>query len=135
MTSLASLGARLIVQSLDRLDTLTPIPQPVEGVTYAQKIDKAEARIDWTKPAALIDRQIRGLSPFPGAWCEIDGARVKLLNSELSTGTGEPGQHLGEFHIACGEGAVRVTEAQRQGKRPINAEDFLRGTPLPDMLT
>ena len=131
---LAALGARLIVKSLADLDSLSPTPQPETGVAYAAKIDKAEARIDWTKPAKAIDRQIRGLSPFPGAWCEIAGERVKLLNSEIDNGAGPPGTHLGEFRIACGTGAIKVTEAQRQGKRPMAAEDILRGMSLPDKL-
>ena len=129
---LAHLGARLIIQALTDLDSLAPTPQPEHGVTYAEKIDKAEARIDWAKPAEKIDRQIRGLSPFPGAWCEIAGERVKLLNSEPCPGDAPPGTHLGDFRIACGTGAIKVTEAQRQGKRPMSAQEFLRGLTLPE---
>ena len=131
---LSDLGALLIVRALARLHDLTPIPQPADGVTYAEKIDKAEARIDWTRPAAEIDRLIRGLSPFPGAWCDIRGERVKLLRCRLATGNGAPGTHLGGFRIACGEDTVQITEAQRQGKRPMAADDFLRGTDLPETL-
>jgi len=128
---LSDMGADLIVTALSRLDDLTARPQPDVGVTYASKIDKAEARIDWTRPAVEVDRLVRGLSPFPGAWCEIDGERVKLLRSKLCDGTGEPGQTLGGFRIACGEGAVEILQAQRQGKRPMSAEEFLNGTTLP----
>ncbi|QDY68180.1 methionyl-tRNA formyltransferase [Qingshengfaniella alkalisoli] len=131
---LSAMGARMIVEALSRLIELTPQPQPDNGVTYAKKIDKAEARIDWTRPASEVDRLIRGLSPFPGAWCEIDGERVKLLRSRLTDGVGSPGEVLSGFTIACGESAVEITEAQRQGKRPMNAEDILRGVQLPDRL-
>ena len=132
---LAAMGARLIAETLANLDDLTPRPQAGDGVTYARKIDKSEARIDWTRPASDIDRQIRGLSPFPGAWCDIRGERVKLLRSRVADGEGEPGQHLGGFRIACGQGAVQVLEAQRQGKRPMSAADLLRGLTLPERLT
>ncbi len=132
--TLSHLGAKLITQALDQLPNLTATPQPDDGVTYAQKIDKAEARIDWAKSAAQISRQIRGLSPFPGAWCEIDGERIKLLNAEITDTQAAPGTHLGNFCIACGENAVQITQAQRPGKRPMSPEDFLRGTPLPDKL-
>ena len=132
---LSALGAQLIVQALTSLETLTPTPQPETGVTYAQKIDKAEARINWTLPAKDVDRQIRGLSPFPGAWCEAGGERIKLLKSAVVEGNDPPGTHLGELQIACGNGAVQILEAQRQGKRPMNAEDFLRGIELPEILT
>ncbi|MDO5606400.1 MAG: methionyl-tRNA formyltransferase [Paracoccus sp. (in: a-proteobacteria)] len=130
---LAGMGADLIVDVLDRLP-LAAVPQPDEGVTYAAKIDKAEARIDWTRPATEIDRQIRGLSPFPGAWCDIAGERVKLLRARLTDGAGAPGQVLGGFRIACGEGAIEVLEAQRAGKRPMSAAEVLRGMSLPERL-
>jgi len=131
---LSAMGARLIVTALDRLPELAPEPQPEDGVTYAAKIDKAEARIDWTLPAAQVDRKIRGLSPFPGAWCEIGGERVKLLRSRLADGCGVPGQVLHGLSVACGEGAIEVLEAQREGKRALPAADFLRGAALPDRL-
>jgi methionyl-tRNA formyltransferase len=131
---LAALGARLIVTALDRLDALTPAPQPEAGVTYAAKIDKAEARVDWTRPAAEVDRLIRGLSPFPGAWTEVAGERIKLLRAGLADGTGAPGDVLHGFTIACGEGAVAVKEAQREGKRPMAADELLRGLTLPPRL-
>ncbi len=131
---LSDTGAALIVDALSRLDTLEPTPQARDGVTYAAKIDKAEARVDWTRPAVEVDRLIRGLSPFPGAWCEIAGERVKLLRSRLAKGLGAPGTVLEGLTIACGTGAVEVLEAQRQGKRAMVAEDFLRGMELPKAL-
>lgn len=131
---LSDMGARLIGTALDQLPTLPPTPQPDTGVTYAAKIDKAEARIDWTRPAIEVDRQIRGLSPFPGAWCMIGGERVKLLRSTLATGTGTPGQVLHGLTIACGTGAITITLAQREGKKPMTPDDFLRGFALPNHL-
>ena len=130
---LSTLGAKLILQALDRLP-LPAIPQAKDGVTYAAKIDKAEARVDFTKPAVEVDRLIRGLSPFPGAWTMVKGERVKLLRSRLVSGHGEPGQVLGGFTIACGTGAVEITEAQREGKRPMSAAEVLKGLVLPDRL-
>lgn len=131
---LSSMGAELIVQALSQLGELTPAPQPEDGVTYAAKIDKAEARVNWARSAIEVDQLIRGLSPFPGAWCEIAGERVKLLRSRLAKGSGAPGQHLGAFRIACGDAAVEILEAQRPGKRAMSADEFLRGMTLPDQL-
>jgi methionyl-tRNA formyltransferase len=131
---LSALGARLIVQALERLPDLVPQPQPAEGVTYAAKIDKAEARVDFSKPAVEVDRLIRGLSPFPGAWVDVRGERVKLLRSRLAQRAGVPGTVLDGFTIACGDGAVEITEAQREGKRPMPAAEVLRGLILPDRL-
>ncbi len=130
---LSAMGARLICKALESLP-LPAVPQAVEGVTYAAKIDKAEARVDFTKPAVEVDRLTRGLSPFPGAWVQVGGERVKLLRSRLADGQGAPGQVLGGFTIACGTGAVEVTEAQREGKRPMSADEVLRGLVLPDRL-
>ena len=130
---LSALGAAAIVRALAALP-LPAVPQAAEGVTYAAKIDKAEARIDWTRPAVEVDRQIRGLSPFPGAWCEIGGERVKLLRSRLAEGQGRPGEVLQGLTIACGQGAVEVLEAQREGKRPASARDILNGMQLPPVL-
>ena len=132
---LAALGAGLVVEALARLDSLVPEPQSGAGVTYAAKIDKAEARVDWTRPAAEVDRQIRGLSPFPGAWCQVAGERLKLLRSQVVAGDGPAGAVLGGFTIACGEGAVAILEAQREGRRPMPAAEILRGLALPDRLT
>jgi methionyl-tRNA formyltransferase len=130
---LAAMGAALITDVLDRLP-LPAVPQAEAGVTYAHKIDKAEARIDWTRPAAELDRQIRALSPFPGAWCMVGGERLKLLRSRVIAGKGAPGEVLSGFVIACGEGAIEVTEAQREGKRPMPAAEVLRGLTLPPRL-
>jgi methionyl-tRNA formyltransferase len=128
---LAALGARLIVEALARLDDLTPQPQPGAGVTCAAKIDKAEARVDWTRPAAEVDRLIRGLSPFPGAWSEIGGDRVKLLLSEPVEGAGAAGTVLDDqLAVACGAGAVRLLRLQRPGRAPADAPEFLRGFPI-----
>ncbi len=131
---LSALGAAMIAEALDRLDTLVPVPQPAEGITYAAKIDKAEARIDWTRPAAAVDRQIRGLSPAPGAWCLAGGERLRLLRSRVAEGAGVPGRVLGGFTVACGTGAVTVLEVQRAGRRPMPAAEALRGLTLPDRL-
>jgi methionyl-tRNA formyltransferase len=127
---LATLGARLIVQALAGIDSLIPEPQPETGVTYAARIDKAEARVDWSRPAVEIDRKIRGLSPFPGAWTELGGERVKLLQSGIADGAGPPGTMLDDrLTVACGEGAVRLLKLQRAGKGVMDARDFLRGFP------
>ncbi|MEQ5794582.1 methionyl-tRNA formyltransferase [Paracoccus sp. NFXS7] len=130
---LSAMGADLICDVLDRLP-LPAVLQPQDGVTYAAKIDKAEARIDWTLPAEQVDRQIRGLSPFPGAWCMIGNERVKLLASTVVPGQGDPGTVLPDFTIVCGSGAVRITLAQRAGKRPMTPVDLLRGWALPPRL-
>ena len=131
---LSEIGAALVVEALTQLGSLTPEPQAEAGVTYAAKIDKAEARIDWAQPSETVDRLIRGLSPFPGAWCEIAGERVKLLRSRLADGHGAPGEVLGGLRVACGSGAVEVLEAQRPGKRAMAAGEFLRGIDLPEKL-
>jgi len=129
---LSVMGAALIVKALDCLPELTPEPQPDTGVTYAKKIDKAEARIDWTQPGALVDRLIRGLSPFPGAWTTLNGDRLKLLQSAVATGDGLPGTALDDrLTIACGQEAVTILKAQRAGKGAQDAETFLRGLAVP----
>lgn len=134
---LARLGADLMVRALAALErgSLGSEPQAAEGVTYAAKLDKAEARIDWTKPAGAVHDHIRGLSPFPGAFTEIEiggkPERLKVLRSVRADGTGVPGTVLDDaLTIACGEGAVRLVEVQRAGKAPMAAETFLRGTPI-----
>jgi len=132
---LSTMGADLILQALDHLPDLPLQPQSAEGVTYAAKIDKAEAQIDWTLPAEQVDRQIRGLSPFPGAWTMVGDERLKLLRSRLAQGAGAAGQVLHGMTIACGSGAVEITEAQREGKRPSSATDLLRGFALPALLS
>lgn len=127
---LAVLGANLIVQAVADFKNLTPQVQSEAGVTYATKIDKAEAQVDWTKPAVDVDRLIRGLSPHPGAWCMAGGERVKLLESRVVAGRGAAGQVLSGFTIACGTGAVEVTMAQRAGKRAMPAAQTLQGLDL-----
>ncbi len=127
---LSAMGAALVVIALNQLPTLTAAVQPQEGVTYAAKIDKAEARVDWTQSAVVVDQLIRGLSPFPGAWCEVSGERVKLLGSRVVDGTGQPGDVLDGFVIACGQGAVEVTQAQRSSKKAMAAADVLKGLML-----
>jgi len=130
---LARLGADLMTRALAAVErsSLTLTPQPAEGVTYADKISKSETRIDWRKPWRAVHDHIRGLSPFPGAWFELDGARVKVLRSTEGEGSGAPGSVLDDrLTIACGEGAVRLTQVQRAGKQPMSAEEFLRGTPV-----
>jgi methionyl-tRNA formyltransferase len=129
--ALARIGADLMALALGALErgSLQFTPQPATGVTYAAKIDKAEARIDWSGPAQAVHDHIRGLSPFPGAWCELPGAgRTKLLRSTVGEGRGTPGTGIDErLTIACGEGAVRIVELQKAGGRPMKAEEFLRG--------
>ena len=125
---LSRMGAELIAEALARLPELTPEVQSDHGVSYAAKIDKSEARVDWSRPAREVARQIRGLSPFPGAWCEAPFGRLKLLDAQAVEGQGTPGQVLDGLTIACGEGAVAVTKVQREGKRVLAAEDYLRGT-------
>jgi methionyl-tRNA formyltransferase len=134
--ALAPLGADLMLRAMNALERgeLQLAKQSEVGVTYAAKIEKAEAGIDWHKPARAVLRHIHGLSPFPGAWCEmpIEGeARVKILRCELAEGSGTPGELLDDrLRIACKEGAIRILELQRAGKQPMKAEEFLRGTPL-----
>ncbi len=134
--ALASLGANLMARAMGALERgeLQLTKQPEVGTTYATKIEKAEARIDWSQPARVVLRHIHGLSPFPGAWCEmpIEGeTRVKILRCEFAEGSGAPGQLLDHrLTIACKEGAIRILQLQRAGKVPMKAEDFLRGAPL-----
>ncbi|MBR1217401.1 methionyl-tRNA formyltransferase [Bradyrhizobium sp. U87765 SZCCT0131] len=139
---LARIGADLMGRAMGALErgTLQVTPQKSEGVTYAAKIDKAEARIDWRRPAREVLRHCHGLSPFPGAWCEmpLDGeaVRVKILRCALATASGAPGTVLDEqLTIACGDGAIRIIELQRAGKQPMKADVFLRGTAVPSGLT
>jgi methionyl-tRNA formyltransferase len=135
--ALAEAGGALMAETMSRLEQgpLPLTPQAAEGVTYAAKIDKDEARIDWTKPAREVLRHCHGLSPFPGAWteAEIDGqpVRLKILRCALAEGRGAAGELLDEqLTIACGNGAIRVTQLQRAGKQPMTADVFLRGTRL-----
>ena len=130
--SLSGLGARLMVSALGRLDQLTPVRQPDDGVTYAAKLVKEEGRLDWTRTAAELDRKIRAFTPWPGVWCEAAGERLKILGAALAKGTGAPGTVLDEaLTVACGQGALRITRAQRPGKAPMETGDLLRGFALP----
>ena len=129
---LSDIGATAIVDALAQVDRLDAQPQPNDGVTYAAKIEKSEAVIDWSKPAIEVDRLVRGLSPFPGAWFEMNGTRVKVLGSTLVEQSGTAGCVLDdELTVACGEGAIRLTKLQRAGKSAQDAEQFLNGWPLP----
>ncbi len=129
---LSAQGATLICEALDKLPDLVATPQDQEGVTYAHKIDKSEARIDWTKSGIDVDRQIRGLAPFPGAWFQVGEDRIKALASEyVPAGTGAAGTVItDDFVIACGTGAVRILSAQKSGKSAQSADVFLRGYPI-----
>ena len=127
---LAKLGAALIVRALGEIERgAKPTPQPPEGVRYAAKISKNKTRIDWAKPGKEVHNHIRGLSPFPGAWFEIAGARIKALRSTQGDGQGKPGVALDEhLTIACGDGAVRLTQVQGEGRKAMSADEFLRGS-------
>jgi methionyl-tRNA formyltransferase len=128
---LARLGGDLMARALAAAerDSLTLTPQPRAGATYAAKIGKEEARIDWTMPGHAVHDHIRGLSPFPGAWFELNGTRVKALRSSKGAGHGIAGRVLDDrLTVACGVGAVRLTQVQRAGAKAMSAEEFLRGT-------
>ena len=135
--ALMEAGASLLVSALAALEKseLALTPQSDQGATYAKKISKEETHIDWAKPAVEIHNHIRGLSPFPGAWCEMAATgkaeRVKLLRSSLASGQGQPGEVLDDdLTIACGEGAIRLIEVQRAGSKAMDAPTFLRGAKL-----
>jgi methionyl-tRNA formyltransferase len=131
--ALSRLGADLMPRVLAAVEreSLRLTPQPSTGVTYAEKIANTERRIDWSKPWRQVHDHIRGLSPFPGAWFELGGVRVKALRSTKGAGSGAPGAALDDrLTIACADGAVRLTHVQRSGKQPMAAEEFLRGTPV-----
>jgi methionyl-tRNA formyltransferase len=128
--ALARVGAGLMTRALAAAErgSLALTPQPENGVTYAEKIAKSETRIGWSRPASEVHNHIRGLSPWPGAWFEHDGVRVKVLRSTLAQGSGAPGTVLDErLTVACGNGAVRLVSVQRAGKQPMSADEFLRG--------
>ncbi|MBT8427571.1 MAG: methionyl-tRNA formyltransferase [Erythrobacter sp.] len=128
---LAELGAQLMVGTLIDLEVLQAVEQDHEAATYAKKIDKAEAQIDWSRPAEEVVRHIHGLSPFPGAWSELDGARVKFLRAEVAEGSGNAGTVIDDdFAIACGEGAIRPARLQRAGKPAMDRDEFLRGNTI-----
>ena len=131
---LAALGAKLVVEALARLDELVPVIQPGAGVSYANKIDKAEARLDWNQPAAILARKLRAFNPFPGAVVTLAGEPVKAWRGDAVAASGRPGQVLaadaGGIVVACGEGALRLTELQKPGGRRVTAADFLHGSAL-----
>jgi methionyl-tRNA formyltransferase len=132
--NLAAMGSGLMVSALADLEAgkLTATPQSDDGVTYASKIDKAEAQIDWTRPATELDCHIRGLAPFPGAWFEYEGERIKVLGCRPLDTSGPPGKVLGPpIVIACGEGALQLDLVQRGGRKAMSAEDLLRGFSIP----
>ncbi len=131
---LAELGGPLMVRALEAVAAgdAAPTPQPGEGVTYADKIDKAETRIDWRLPAEEIERLVRGLAPLPGAWFDLDGERIKVLGADAVDQTGAPGRTLdAHLTVACGEGALRLARLQRGGRKTMAVAEFLRGHPVP----
>jgi methionyl-tRNA formyltransferase len=129
--ALAAMGARLMVQALPGIadGSLPPVPQPAEGVTYAAKLSKDEGRLDLTRPAPELDRQVRGLTPWPGTWIDLaNGEKLKVLEAQAVDGAGEPGTLLDAGPtLACGEGALRLIRVQRPGKGPVDGAAFLRG--------
>jgi methionyl-tRNA formyltransferase len=128
---LAEIGARLMVETLAQIDQLKPEPQPELGANYAAKIDKAETRIDWSKPAELIEREVRAFAPFPGSWLELGDERIKLLKARVIGVNGAPGTVLDdEFTVACGDAAIRALTVQRAGKPAMAVAEFLRGRPV-----
>ena len=129
---LSTLGAAAIVEALENLHELRPTEQSKDGVTYAKKIEKSEARIDWNNSAYDVKNHIHGLSPFPGAWCEVNGERLKILSAEIVDKSGAPGTVIGEpLTIACSNDAISVTKAQRAGKGPMNVDALLNGFEIP----
>ena len=131
-SELAIKGAQLMVMTLRDLAVHRPVTQPEDGVTYASKIDKAEARIDFAASAEAIERQVRAFMPAPGAFFEFEGERYKVLAAELADASGEPGFTLDDaLTIACGSGALRITMIQRAGKPAMASGDLLRGRPIP----
>lgn len=132
--ALAALGARLIVAALESVadGTALAVPQPQDGVCYAKKLSRDEGRFDWTRPAAELARAVRAYTPWPGAWFDHDGHRIKVLAAVPSPGNGAPGTILDDrLTVACGEGALRLLTVQRSGRGPMDAESFLRGYALP----
>ena len=135
---LAELGARLIVAALDGVlnRSLTPVRQPEEGATYAHKLGREEGRLDWRRPAAELERQVRALAPWPGTYFDIGSERIKVLEASLALGSGAPGTIApgGGLSVACGTGALRIEKLQRAGGKPMDAESFRRGFDLPERL-
>lgn len=128
---LAEIGSKLLLEWLS--EPTSPVPQPIAGATYASKIDKAEARIDWTEPAEVVERKVRAFNPIPGSWFEAGGERIKLLDAAIVDGSGSPGEVLdGELTIAAGTGAVRAIAVQRAGRAPMEPSQLLRGFSIPE---
>jgi len=131
---LAEMGAELIVRALEACDqgTLSATPQSQQGITYAAKLERVEGRMDWRLPAVELERQVRGLNPWPGVWFEHARTRVKVLAASVSNQSGAAGEVLdGSPSIACGEGALTLLRVQKQGRGAMAGEDFLRGFDLP----
>jgi len=127
---LAGIGARLILRAL--AEDPPAIPQPDQGVTHAPKLARADGRLDWSKDAAALDRQVRAFDPWPGTFCLLDGAVLKVLEAEPAEGAGPPGTVLDErLSVACGQGALRLVRVQAAGRRAMDAADFLRGHSVP----
>lgn len=130
---LSALGADRVVRALEQLDQLEAVPQSQDGVVYATKVDKSEAQVDWEMPAADVDRLIRGLSPFPGAWTLLGDTRIKLLRSRVSEADGAPGTvRLNPLRVVCGTGAIELVQVQRAGKAAQSAAEFLNGVQIDD---
>lgn len=132
--ALSGLGARLIVPALAGLadGSITPVPQPPDGVTYAAKLTRTDGRLDWTRPAAELERLVRALAPWPGAWFEQGGDRFKVSRARVETATGTPGTILDDrLTVACGNDSLRIERLQRQGKAEMDADALLRGYPMP----
>jgi methionyl-tRNA formyltransferase len=127
---LSKLGALALARWIEV--PTTPEPQPDVGVTYASKVDKAEARIDWSQPAEQVERQVRAFNPMPGAWFEVNGERIKLLRADIDRGTGRPGEIIDDaLTIDCVDGAIRPLLVQRAGRAPMAPGELLRGFPIP----
>ncbi|MCR0980579.1 methionyl-tRNA formyltransferase [Roseomonas populi] len=128
--ALSDIGARLILRALH--EDPSPVPQPEEGATYAPKLGKEDGRLDWAEPAVALDRRVRAMNPWPGAFTAWNGEVLRVLSAEPAAGSGAPGTVLDdELLVACGEGALRLARVQRAGKAAMEASAFLRGTPVP----
>lgn len=129
--SLAAMGARLIVEAMEKIDTLPRVKQPEEGATYAKMLSKEDGRIDWTQQASAIERQLRALHPWPGVWCMQGGQRLKVIAAEVAEGKGKPGEILDRcLIVACGEGALLLKTVQPQDRKAMDGISFMNGTHL-----
>lgn len=126
---LSRLGAGLIVKTLEKIETLNAKPQPEEGMTYAPLLTKDDGRIDWTKSAREIERQLRALTPWPGVWCMYKDQRLKVLVAEIHDGAGQPGEIIDRhFIVACGKEALLLKKIQPQDRKPMDGLSFMNGT-------